>query len=187
MKVALFGGAFDPPHCGHSQVVTSLLENQIVDQVWYLPVKNHHFGKAMLPVDHRVKMLELVVASKPGVRIELHETQQEGINYTYRTMLALSEQYPEHSFAFVIGSDNLSGFHRWLEKHPRVLDFPFFVYPRAGYEFAPLYHNMTPLTGMKTVTVSSTLIRERLQQGLPISGLVEPEVERYIEKHHLYR
>lgn len=187
MNIALFGGAFDPPHLGHSQVVSSLLKNKIADEVWYLPVKNHSFGKQMSPIQQRLEMLELVVKKQSQVRIELYETRQTGVNYTYATMLALSEEYPEHSFSFVIGSDNLAGFHLWLEKHPELLSLPFFVYPREGFAFQPLYKNMTALEGMETVTVSSTLIRERLEQGKPISGLVDPEVERYIDKHHLYQ
>jgi nicotinate-nucleotide adenylyltransferase len=102
-------------------------------------------------------------------------------------MVALQKTYPEHQFSFVIGSDNLGGYHRWLEQHPRLLEFPFYVYPREGFTFEPLYSNMTPLTGMKTVTISSTEIRTMLQRGEAITGLVDPEVERYIEEHQLYR
>lgn len=187
MNIALFGGAFDPPHLGHAQVVSSLLQEQIAEEVWYLPVKNHHFAKQMSSVEKRIEMLELVVGNQTAVKIELYETQQEGVNYTYRTMMALQQQYPEHTFSFVIGSDNLAGYHRWLEKHPLLLDLPFYVYPREGFLFEPLYPNMTPLAGMETVTVSSTDIRARVQAGESISGLVLPEVERYIEKHQLYR
>lgn len=158
----------------------------MVDQVWYLPVKTHHFGKDMSPLVDRLAMLQLILPNDPRVRIELYETQQEGVNYTYLTLVALSEQHPDDEFYFVIGSDNLQGFHRWLEKHPGLLRFPFLVYPRAGFPFSPLYENMTPLTGMKTVEVSSTEIRNRVSQDQSITSLVLPEVERYIENHHTY-
>lgn len=186
MNISLFGGAFDPPHLGHTQVSRSLLEEKIADEVWYLPVKNHHFGKNMSDLSHRLKMLELIIHNEPRIRIELYETKQEGINYTYQTMKGLCAQYPQHSFSFVIGSDNLAGYDRWLEKHPLLLDFPFYVYPRAGYLFEPMYPNMTPLKGFATVKVSSTEVREKVKKGESISKLVDPKVEQYIIEHGLY-
>jgi len=186
MKIALFGGAFDPFHTGHSQVISSLVENQIADEVWCLPVKNHSFGKNMLPVYHRLAMLQLAVAGQLHVRIEEYELRQEGVNYTYATMMALSLHYPHHSFSFVIGSDNLKDFHRWIEKHPQLLDFPFYIYPREHFPFEPLYPHMTALEGMRTVTISSTQVRQLRAQGKSIAGLVEPAVERYIQEHALY-
>lgn len=185
MNISLFGGAFDPPHNGHTQVTHALLAENIADEVWYLPVKNHHFGKKMSDINHRLAMLQLIV-NHPRIRIELYETRQEGINYTYQTMKALASENPQHNFSFVIGSDNLGGYHRWLEKHPQLLEFPFYVYPREGFSFEPLYPNMTALKGFQTVKVSSTEIRDRVQKGQSITGLVDPKVEQYIIEQKLY-
>lgn len=186
MHIGLFGGAFDPPHLGHAQVTHSLIEKKIVDEVWYLPVKHHHFEKKMSALDHRLAMLEMLVRDQKQTRIELYETKQSGINYTYLTLKSLSQEYPEHTFSFVIGSDNLSGFDRWLAVHPNLLHFAFLVYPRAGFTFKPLYPNMTPLTGLQTVTVSSTEVRENIQHGKSISHLVDKRVEEYIDRERLY-
>lgn len=186
MNISLFGGAFDPPHLGHQAVVANLLATELADEVWYLPVKNHHFAKQMESVEHRLAMLKLIVGDDSNVKIEEYELHQEGINYTYDTLVALSAQYPEHRFSFVIGSDNLLNFHRWLENRPLLLDFPFFVYPREGSLFAPLYRNMTPLTEMKTVEISSTQIREKIKAGQPITELVTKAVADYIVQHGLY-
>lgn len=212
MTISVFGGAFDPPHLGHEAVVDNLLSAGLAEEVWYLPVKNHHFGKQMLPVEHRLEMLKLITSQPSNdrnyeehqltvnnkqqisniqypiskIRIEEYELHQEGINYSYDTLVALSEQYPEHTFSFVIGSDNLKNFYKWLENRPKLLDFPFFVYPREGYEFQPLYENMTPLIDMPEVTISSTQIRENRRMGKSLNGLVRPEVEEYIVQNKLY-
>lgn len=200
MNISVFGGAFDPPHLGHQAVVENLLATELADEVWYLPVKNHHFGKKMAAAEHRLAMLKLVIDQQPSthqvqstknhvpiIRIEDYELHQEGINYTYDTLVALSQQYPEYTFSFVIGSDNLAGYERWLDNRPKLLDFPFFVYPRAGYSFNPLYQNMTPLVDMPEVTVSSTEIREARKLGKSLAGLVTPEVEEYIKENKLYQ
>ena len=186
MHICLFGGAFDPPHLGHQQVAKSLLEQKICDEVWYLPVKNHHFEKKMSDLKHRLAMLKFITQGHAHTRVELYETKQEGINYTYRTMIALSAQYPNHQFSFVIGSDNLKGFHRWLEVHPHLLEFPFFVYPRKGFPFEPWFTGMIKLEHVPEVTVSSTQVREKIVAGQSITGLVDERVEQYIKENKLY-
>ena len=60
MKIALFGGGFDPPHLGHQFITQTLLERQIVEEVWYVPVKQHPFGKQVSADQHRVAMLKLI-------------------------------------------------------------------------------------------------------------------------------
>ena len=189
MNISLFGGAFDPPHLGHQQVVSALLAENIADEVWLLPAKNHPFGKVMSASQHRLQMLQLVLNQLPQpdkVKIERYEIVHDGISYTYQTLQALAAQYPEHDFSFVIGSDNLSDFHKW-NGFPQLLEFPFYIYPREGFPFAPLYENMTPLTDMPEVTVSSTQIRSNIQSGDNLDGLVIREVDEYIEKNQLYQ
>lgn len=186
MNISVFGGAFDPPHLGHEAVVENLLSAGLADEVWYLPVKNHHFAKQMESVEHRLAMLQFLLTQTSNVKIETYELHQEGINYTYDTLVALSKKYPEHTFSFVIGSDNLKNFYKWLENRPKLLEFPFFVYPRENYEFQPLYENMTPLIMMPEVTISSTDIREKIKHGTSLKGLVRSEVEEYIMQNKLY-
>ena len=185
MNIALFGGAFDPPHLGHQNIVTEMLARHIVDEIWYVPVKTHHFGKKMSPDQQRVEMLRLIV--QPKTRIEEFELHQEGINYTYDTLEFLAKQHPQHTFSWIIGSDNLGGFHRWLELDPELLKYRFYVYPRTGFPFEPLYEGMEPLRDFPEVNISSTDIRARLQTGKEITSLVAPKVEQYIFEQKLYR
>lgn len=187
MRIALFGGGFDPPHVGHQFIAQTLLDRDIAEEVWYVPVKHHHFGKQVSPDEHRLAMLELILP--PGdsrQKIETYELSQTGINYTFDTLEHLSRQYPQHQFSFVIGSDNLSGFHRWLSVHPMLLKYPFYVYPRKGFPMEPWYKGMIALQKVKEVQVSSSQIRELVQAGKPITDLVDPQVEAYIKEHHLY-
>lgn len=190
MTIALFGGAFDPPHLGHQQVVSTLIDNWIVDQVWYVPVNRHPFSKKMLAIRHRVAMLKLI--KRNSVRVELYETKQTGISYTYDTLDYLANKYPQHKFCWVIGSDNLKDFHKWddsrgLGYEEMLSKYRFYVYARSGYELEPLYPGMVSLTEVKEVVVSSTEIKEKVKAGQPISNLVDPKVEVYIREHQLYK
>jgi nicotinate-nucleotide adenylyltransferase len=185
MEIGLFGGSFDPPHVGHQNVTAQLLQKKVVGEVWYVPVKHHHFGKKVLDDNHRVKMLELIL--QPSTRIETYELEKEGISYSFDTLEFLSQKYPDHHFSWIIGSDNLPTFHRWMDVHPMLLKYRFYVYPRAGFPFTPLYEGMVPLKDFPEVDVTSTEIRQLLKAGQSIIDLVDPQIEQYIMEHQLYQ
>jgi nicotinate-nucleotide adenylyltransferase len=184
MQIALFGGAFDPPHKGHQQIITQVLEHHIVEEVWLVPVKNHPFGKGVSPATDRVAMLQPLLSKR--VRIEKFELEEKGPSYTLYTLDTLSAQYPEHRFSWIIGSDNLPNFHKWFHYQEMLQKYTFYVYPRKGFPFTPLYPGMEALHNIPEIEVSSTEVREKVQDHEPVTGLVDPQVEQYIKDHNLY-
>lgn len=220
MKVMVFGGSFNPPHLGHllmaEQILTQSLpdafaaDNQqqgdieqtpvtTFDQLWFLPVGKHDFGKDMVAAEHRLKMLEALVADlllrQPQLqgrsRLETHELEQKVTSHTADSLDYLQAQHPDSQFAFLIGSDNLSKFHLWQDSQGRdfhylLAHYPVYVYPRADYPFEPLYENMWPLRQLPTMNVSSTVLRQRLQAGQDYQQLLSPTVLSYIEAEKLY-
>lgn len=185
-KIALFGGAFDPPHIGHQKVAQSLLDLGYVDQVWYVPVFRHPWadklGKIFLTdYQTRVEMLEMIVVPKTQV------AHYREVSFTYPTLEYFSQKYPEHDFYWVMGSEYLSKFDLFLKDHPRLIDYPIIVYPRFGYPMAPLYENMTPLTQVEEINISSSMIRKKVKLEDDISRLVNQEVKAFIKKRELYK
>ena len=200
MRITLFGAAFDPPHLGHQQIAVSLLKENLTDAVWLIPVKEHPFGKRLASVADRLAMTRLLARSiqvelsdgnkvnnKQAVRVETFELDVPGISYTFRTLLSLSAKYPEHQLSFVIGSDNLVTFHKWDQYEAMLAQVPFFVYPRHGFLFKPLYQGMTPMPNMEEVEISSTWVREQLKIGENIAEMVPSSIVKYIVDHKLYR
>jgi nicotinate-nucleotide adenylyltransferase len=86
MHITLFGGTFDPPHLGHSTIASALLEKQLADEVWFLPVGEHAFEKKFSPSQHRLAMLELVLET--GQKIEQYELEQSGMSSTKHSKLS---------------------------------------------------------------------------------------------------
>lgn len=189
MQIALFGGSFDPPHQGHQFITQQLLAHKIVDQVWFVPVKHHPFQKSMTDANERVAMLEEIVQKldTTAVRIERYEVDHPETSYSWDTLNALSAKYSEHTFSWVIGSDNLASFGQWHKYQELLQKFPVFVYPRQGFPTQPLYPGMIFLAKFPEITVSATDIRQKVQKGESIKGLVTPEVEDYIHDRQLYR
>lgn len=190
MNIVLFGGAFDPPHLGHQHITQSLFEQNIADEVWYVPTKEHPFSKPMTVAKHRLAMLELIVAD-PRIKIEHYELEKEGISYSRNTLDFLSSKYPEHNFSWIIGSDNLLDFHKWVDGQGNdyqdlLKDYHFYIYPRKNSPMKPLYDNMQPLENMKEVEISSTLVRDNVKKDQSIDELIDPRVAEYIQQRNLY-
>lgn len=190
MKIAVFGGAFDPPHIGHADIAQYLIDSGKAERVWFLPVKIHAFGKSVTAPEHRLAMLAEVVAGKEDRfqvnTYEIEETPDQTYNKTYLTLQHFKETYPDDEFSFVIGADNLARFNEWDFYQELVQEFEIFVYPRMGAKLEPLMAGMIPLAEAPEEQFSSTEIREKVQRGESIDGLVEPQVAQYIKTHRLY-
>jgi nicotinate-nucleotide adenylyltransferase len=200
MNIGVLGGSFDPPHLGHQALVSAVLQQKLFDEVWYLPAAVHdpQFSKpGMVQATDRRAMLELVVAEHQrrgeAVRLETIELDEHLVGFTHSTLRKLAARYPEHSFSFIIGSDQLEKLHLWgcdVEEHcfPGVFaELEWYVYPRGGSPIGELpFEQLKIIANVEPMTVSSTQVRERARAGETLAGLVEPVVEEYVLERGLY-
>lgn len=200
MRIALFGGSFDPPHIAHQMACLYALETHDLDEVWMVPCFRHPFDKRTQPFHHRVQMCRLAAAGVgPRVRVSTIEEELGGQSYTLVTVKALQARHPEHDFALVIGADLIKERERWYGWPELSRLVPFVVLGRGGVgdglpvagaqgsarddgALAARQHHepfMLP-------AVSSTEVRARLAQGDPPAGWVARPVLAYIREHGLY-
>ena len=167
MRVAIFGGSFNPPHVGHQLVALYVLETAAADELWFVPCWRHTFGKALEAFEDRLRMSELAAAAL-GARARVSDVEARVGGEMSRTLLTikgLQASHPDHEFLLVIGADE-------LRRSVRLL-----VVGRDGF------------AGGSAVTmpaVSSTEIRARLRAGEPVDGLVPRSVLSYIRERKLY-
>lgn len=166
-RIAIYGGAFDPPHLAHVFTITYLLTRSDVDGVWLLPAADHAFGKRMTPYPKRRALLETLVAqiASPKLRIDDVETVSSGRSFD--TLSLLSERHPEHDFTLVIGADNLTESHRWHRFDELVQRFGVIAMGRPGHEAALRQASQAPWCqpGPTLPGISSTRLRAALQTG----------------------
>ena len=104
MRVALFGGSFNPPHVAHQMAALYVLETAPVDALWFVPAHEHAFGKPLVAFDDRLAMCELAAAALgPRVRVSEVERALGGRSLTLRTVRRLSEMHPEHAVPIFVG------------------------------------------------------------------------------------
>jgi nicotinate-nucleotide adenylyltransferase len=178
MRVAVYGGSFNPPHVAHQLALTYVLGTARVDEVWMVPTFKHPFDKALAPFSDRATMCELAASPFKAVRVVRIEEELGGESFTLRTVRALMERHPDHRFSLVIGADLLAERERW-HGWPELKELvPFVVVGRAGSPEAG---------GVALPAVSSTIVRRRAGQGEPIDTLVAVDVADYIRARGLYR
>jgi nicotinate-nucleotide adenylyltransferase len=178
MRVALFGGSFNPPHLGHQLVALSVLETHPVDQLWMIPCFRHPFDKALVPFEHRRAMCERAAAALgPRVVVSDVEARLGGESRTLLTVQALQREHPGVTFDLVIGADLQAEVATWYgaEELRRVVSF--LVVGRSGYPGPG---------GVEMPAVSSSEVRRRLGAGEDASALVPRRVLDYIREKRLY-
>ena len=216
-RVAILGGAFNPPTNQHIQLATEIVHSGQVDAVWLMPCGPRPDKPDMgATPQQRLIMCEIAVNTTVSATFPLsvtdHETQEAMA--TYDSLCYLRTRYPECVFSFVVGSDWLqpgTDLRKWESKagmtgDKLVSEFDFLVIRRPGYDvddlqqYGPRFTWMDLPHGFKLVesTASSTEIRKRAAQSWSaeaanstalssLDGLVAPGVHAYILRHKLYR
>lgn len=188
--VALLGGSFDPVHRGHQALARAALTHPGIDALWWLPAgqpwQKLQAGRAPTAAEHRLAMLQLAVGEDPRQRIEPCELQRSGPTYTIDTLKQLQREHPALTWRLVIGMDQWHGLPTWRRWQEVVQAAPPLVALRPGSGDVPEVPQAQRLL-MPPMDVSSTAVRERLRQGQDCADLLPEGVQRYIDRHGLYR
>lgn len=180
LRVAVYGGSFDPPHLGHILSIAWALSAADVDQIWVIPTWEHAFDKAhRAPFAARMKMCELALAPFRDVKLLDIEKRLGGASRTLDTLEALESANPDADFRLLIGADVLLETNRWHRWEAVVGIAPPLVVGREGY---PLPEGC-PIT---IPNVSSTEVRRTLDRDGDLAGLVPSAVVDYIRQQGLY-
>src|SRR5688572_8601538 len=168
MRVALFGGSFNPPHVAHQVVALYVLETRPVDELWFVPCFKHPFDKTLESFPDRLRMCELLAGPLgPRVKVSDIEGRLGGESRTLRTVRALLDSDPALKLSLVIGSDLEAESASWYGATELRQLVSFVVVGRAG----------SPGGGAVTMPdVSSTEVRKRLRLGQPVDDLVPRRV-----------
>ena len=187
IRTALFGGTFNPLHNGHLTIVKSVLEQGLADEVWILITPCNPWKKDQALLDDRLRydMVAQAVKDLDGVRASDFEFKLDKPSYTANTLRRISAEYPDREFVITIGADNWVKFHNWKEADFILNNYPIIVYPRQGYPIETLSANVT-LLDCPLMDISSTRIRQMVQDGTPINELVPASVARTIKEKGLY-
>ncbi|TDW38708.1 nicotinate-nucleotide adenylyltransferase [Roseinatronobacter bogoriensis subsp. barguzinensis] len=135
--IGLFGGSFDPAHEGHVHVTQHALRRLQLDQIWWLVSPQNPLKRSgPAPLDTRLGQARSLMRH-PRVQVTPIEAQL-GTRYTADTLRALLRLYPRRRFVWIMGADNLAGFHRWDNWRVIMESLPIAVVARPGQQLAAL-------------------------------------------------
>jgi nicotinate-nucleotide adenylyltransferase len=168
--IAVYGGAFDPPHFGHLQLIQHLSQLPGIDEVWLMPCGDRADKKLLLSKAQRFALMRQLFQKQPRVRVsedEIEMSLQEGRQiHTYDLLKAMRAKHAQTHFHFVVGADVLETIHLWGNAEKLQAENPFIVFHRKGY---PL--NVGKLPGESRVVetelpeVSSSEVKKVIGSG----------------------
>ena len=199
MKIGIFGGTFDPVHIGHLIIAERFCEIMCLDKCLFVPTYLSPFKteqNPIIPIEIRLKLLELAIRTNPLFEIEDYEIKSQQISYTIDTINFLQAKYPADELYLLIGADQAKDFHLWKDFKEimsilhlcvakRGIDYELNVYPFELYlnnNSKQIYKLNTPI-----IEISSTEIRERIKEGKTVEYLLSANVYNFIKDNNIYK
>ena len=193
------GGSFNPVHIGHLMLSEWARSEAGLDEVWLIPAGMPYMKASgqLLPGRERLHMTELAIAENTGLRCLDIEISRAGDTYSYETLEQLNRDYPECEFFFILGADCLFAMENW--RHPERLfasctviaasrgDIPMDRLQEKRVDLEHRYGGKIELLPFLNLSISSTIIRERIRKGFSVRYMVPDKVLEYMEEKGFYR
>lgn len=214
MKIALFGGTFDPIHTGHLRAARAAQRRFHLDRVLFVPSGNppHKHGGSLSPYVHRFAMVSLACAGEPRFVPSLLEApRRDGApHFSIHTVRRLRKTLgPGDQLYFILGLDAFLDLPHWKSYRQLLGLTDLIVVLRPGYQAHAILQVLPPrmvqslegpaaggtvrlahtdvhVLGEVKVPAASRQIRENLRAGRSVAGLLPPLVEEYIRKEQVY-
>lgn len=202
MRVALFGGTFDPPHRGHVAIARAAADRFDLDTVFFAPAGRQPLkgNTTIASFADRLALVALTCAEDPRFAVsDLDAPHHDGTpNYTVDTLRRLADTLPEARLFNLIGADSFRSLGHWREPRQLLALAEWIVVSRPGFDLpehaAPESLELTDperdrihlLTSVHE-DVSATDLRARLRWGDPCADLLPTLVAQAIQQKNLYK
>ena len=196
MKIAIYGGAFNPIHNGHIGLALSLNKKYQFDKIILIPTGNpvHKSDENFISAIDRLNMCKLVSQENKIFEVSDIETKCNEKSYTYNTVQKLKKIYPQDDFYLIIGGDMLLIFDTWY-KYKLLANEVKVICGAREDNFKTLAKKVDELKKENCIVnleeipincVSSSEIRQKLKFNQNVNKLLPGYVLEYIKERKLY-
>ncbi len=192
-RIGLFGGTFNPIHYGHVKAAESVQNIFSFDRILFIPsyLPPHKESVDVTSAAHRLKMVELALASFDRFFPSPIEIDAKGTSYSILTLNKIKEMFPQTEVFFLLGIDAFLEIETWKDYEDVLEQCSFVVMSRPGFRLNEAKDILTEkykiyLLSINTLDISSSEVRERARKNQSIEGLVPENVENYIKEKRLY-
>jgi nicotinate-nucleotide adenylyltransferase len=206
--IGIFGGTFDPVHYGHLGLAQAVNRDLNIQRIIFVPLGNPpHRDRPRVSSEARVKMLRAAIQPYDGYEISTVEVDKTTPSWTVETLAYFTEHLPNETLCLLMGSDAFRQINEWYEWHT-LLDYAHLVVvTRAGVPmdlsdevagFLDRHRVDTlpePVEGpqgnvlllqIDVPRVSSTQVRQAIEAGEALDGLLPESVELLIRTNNYY-
>lgn len=133
MRIGLYGGSFNPAHAGHRHVSLMALKRLRLDRLWWIVTPGNPLKDTGELASTSMRMAQAKeMAEDPRIDVTAFE-EEIGARYTIDTLAYLKRRFPGVHFVWVMGADNLAGFHRWRGWRRIAQLMPMAIIDRPGW------------------------------------------------------
>ena len=189
MEVGLYFGSFNPIHHGHLIIAQHILEHTTLKEVWFVVSPQNPFkhSSSLLNEHHRFFLVQEAIEGETRMRASNVEFSLPKPSYTADTLAYLREQYPQHTFHLIMGSDSFQNFGKWKNPENILANHPVIIYKRPGFEVTETHKGNIQVLAAPLLEISSTHIRELIRKGASIRYFVPDLVLKEIERNNYYK
>lgn len=176
---------------GHLMLANYLSAFTLLEDIWFVVTPHSPLKKRenLLSDEARLEMVRLAIEDYPSLLVSDVEFYMPRPSYTIDTLNLLSELHPERKFSLIIGGDNWMLFNRWKDYKQILERFQLVVYPRRGENVVipDTLSQTVKLVKAPLLEISSTFVRNSMQEGKDMRAFLPPKVYDYIQQNQLYR
>ena len=169
-----------------------MVEHSNLDQIWLVvtPHNPHKKKSSLLDNHHRLRMVDAALEEYPQLKSSKIEFDLPQPSYTVNTLAHIAEKYPKDTFSLIMGEDNLKSLHRWKNYKTILENHHIYVYPRisdAKGEIQFANHKKIHKVAAPIVEISSTFIRNSINENVNIRPLLPQNVWEYLDEMNFYK
>ena len=196
MRIAFYGGTFDPVHIGHLEIARRVSRVFEIDKVVFIPaqVAPHKVGRPVTEPIHRYAMLALATQADPQLLVSTFELDAPDRRYTVDTVEHFQRELGDsNELFFIMGADSWSEITTWRDWERLLTMINHIVVTRPGFESSKSHlgelGERVVFTDAVMLDISATNIRRMASEGRyeDLAGLLPGPVLEYIRKYQIYR
>lgn len=191
MQIGLYFGSFNPIHFGHLLIASYVVEEKLVDKVWFVVSPQNPLKKisSLLNEYDRLHLVNIAIENDNRFKTSDIEFKLPKPSYTVDTLAYFKEKYPTHNFTIIIGADSYQNLDKWKNANYLKSNYKFIVYNRLSSNPLIEKSNSENFTFLKApiIEISSTEIRQRIKDKKSINYLLPEKVQQEIELNHYYK